>query len=382
MHTIELVFFDAGGGHRSAANALCEVAQRETRPWDMRLMNLQELLDEMDVFRKITGLRLQDIYNQLLRRGWTLGSPALMKGMHGVIRVFHARQVQLLAEYWTDNRPDLVVSVIPNFNRAIFQAMRHVMPRVPLVTVLTDMADYPPHFWIERQPQYLICGTDRAYQQALDLGHTKDRIFRTSGMILNPRYYEPVEVNRGPDREALGLDPNRPTALMMFGGEGSAAMLDIARGLDASGLDVQIIAICGKSKSLEAAMRALPRKIAMHVEGFTREVPRFMRLADFFIGKPGPGSISEAVAMGLPVIIERNHWTLPQERYNADWVEEQGVGVSLRSFKTGIVDAVRKMLDPVTRCEFVTQVGIQKNRAVFEIPDILQEILDRNALHE
>jgi len=32
----------------------------------------------------------------------------------------------------------------------------------------------------------------------------------------------------------LGLYPDLPTALMMFGGEGSAAMLDIARRLDAS----------------------------------------------------------------------------------------------------------------------------------------------------
>src|ERR1017187_8660748 len=125
-------------------------------------------------------------------------------------------------------------------------------------------------------------------------------------MILNPRYYEPVTVERGPDRIALGLDPDRPTALIMFGGEGSAAMLKSARLLDSSGLDVQIIAICGKSKKLEEALRAMPRRIAMHVEGFTREVPRFMRLSDFFIGKPGPGSISEAVAIGLPVIVECN----------------------------------------------------------------------------
>ncbi len=196
-------------------------------------------------------------------------------------------------------------------------------------------------------------------------------------MILNPRYYEPVTVDRGPDRAALGLDPERPTALMMFGGEGSTAMLNIARRLDASGLDVQIIAICGKSKKLEAAMRALQGRIRIHVEGFTREVPRFMRLADFFIGKPGPGSISEAVAMGLPVIIERNHWTLPQERYNADWVEEQGVGISLHSFKRQVTDAVGKMIDPERRCEFVRRVSQQRNRAVFEIPDILAKILDK-----
>lgn len=376
MKTLELVFFDAGGGHRSAANALIEVVRCQERPWEMQMMNLQELLDDMDVFRKITDIRLQDLYNLMLRRGWTLGSPALMKGMHGVIRLYHGAQVKLLVKHWRDRRPDMVVSLIPNFNRALYRAMQRVMPEVPMVTILTDMADYPPHFWIERQPQYFICGTEHAYEQAIQLGHPPQRLFRTSGMILNPRFYEPVVVDRGPDRIALGLDPDRPTALIMFGGEGSAAMLTIARLLDAAGLDVQIIAICGKSKKLEAALRAMPRRIAMHVEGFTREVPRFMRLADFFIGKPGPGSISEAVAMGLPVIIERNHWTLPQERYNADWVEEQGVGISLRSFKRQIVGAVERMLDPERRCEFVRRVNAQRNRAVFEIPEILERIME------
>jgi len=83
MKTLELVYFDAGGGHRSAANALCEVARREQRPWEMRMMNLQELLDEMDLFRKLTGIRLQDIYNMLLRRGWTLGSPRCSRACMG-----------------------------------------------------------------------------------------------------------------------------------------------------------------------------------------------------------------------------------------------------------------------------------------------------------
>ena len=229
----------------------------------------------------------------------------------------------------------MVVSVIPNFNRALFEAMQQVMPDVPLVTILTDMADYPPHFWIERQPQYLICGTERAYEQAMELGHSPERVFRTSGMILNPRYYEPVTVDRGPGPRGARARSESSHRAHDVRRRGLAAMLEIARQLDASGLDVQIIAICGKNKKLEAAMRAMPRRIPMHVEGFTREVPRFMRLADFFIGKPGPGSISEAVAMGLPVIVERNHWTLPQERYNADWVEEQGVGISLAQFQTG-----------------------------------------------
>jgi Glycosyltransferase family 28 C-terminal domain len=380
MKTLELVFFDAGGGHRSAANALCEIVRQQERPWEMRMMNLQELLDELDIFRKITGIRLQDIYNLMLRRGWTLGSGQLMTAMHGIIRLYHRAQVRLLRDHWRTSSPDMVVSVIPNFNRALFESMKLAVPGAPLVTILTDLADYPPHFWIERQPQYLICGTDRAYRQALSMGYVPERVFRTSGMILNPRFHEPLVGDREQEREALGLDPNLPTGLMMFGGEGSRVMLDIARQLNQNGLEMQLIAICGKNRALEAAIRQVPRSIPVHVEGFTREVPRFMRLSDFFIGKPGPASVSEALAMGLPVIIERNRWTLPQERYNADWVVENGVGIALREFRGQIVSAVREMLDPQRRCEFVRQVGEQQNRAIFEIPAILEHILDKHGV--
>src|SRR5207248_10449868 len=109
-----------------------------------------------------------------------------------------------IARHWQNGPPDLVVSVIPNFNRAIHHALGRVAPGTPFVTILTDMADYPPHFWIERQPQYFICGTARACQQALELGHPPERIFRTSGMILNPHFYEPLEIDRARDRAEIG----------------------------------------------------------------------------------------------------------------------------------------------------------------------------------
>ena len=377
MKTIELVYFDAGGGHRSAANALCEVARREQRPWDMQMMNLQELLDEIDVFRKITGIRLEDVYNLMLRRGWTLGSTEMLVPMHAIIRLIHPQQVKLLARYWAGKKLDMVVSVVPNFNRALFQGMQRSLPGVPFVTILTDMADYPPNFWLERQgPQYVICGTARAREQAIALGHAPERVFQVSGMILNPRYYEIPPVDRSGERRKLGLNPDLPTALMMFGGAGSAKMLDIARRLNESDMELQIIAICGKNQKLETALRALPRRLPMHIVGFTSEVPRFMQLADFFIGKPGPGSISEAVAMGLPVIVETNAWTLPQERFHPIWVEENGLGISLRNFSKGIVDATRRMLNPVEHTGFVGRVSKLQNRAIFEIPQILDGILN------
>ncbi len=187
---LDFLFFDAGGGHRAAANALQRVMAQQGKPFEIRLVNLQEVLDSIDVFRKVTGLRLQDLYNTMLKKGWTLGSPQLTRGMQFVIRLFHGPAVSALEKFWRESRPDMVVSLVPNLNRAIFDSLHNALPGVPLVGILTDIADFPPHFWIERQMQHYICGSDKAVEQARAMGHTDDHIHRVSGMILNPAFYE------------------------------------------------------------------------------------------------------------------------------------------------------------------------------------------------
>lgn len=375
MPVIDFIFFDAGGGHRSAANALKSVIEEQHRPWTVRLVNLQEVLDALDIFRKVTGIRLEDVYNLMLAKGWTLGSAQGLKLMHGIIRLYHRPQVRMLIEHWKRTKPDMVVSLVPNFNRAMYQAIQKVNPDIPYVTVLTDMADWPPHFWMEKQPQqFIVCGTPKATDQARQMGFDKDRIFSTSGMILRPKFYEPITTSQREGRVKLGLDPDVPTGIVLFGGQGSSVMVEIAERLGRSGLKLQLIMICGRNTRLADRLRALKLDIRMHVEGFTSEVPSFMHLSDFMIGKPGPGSISEAMAMKLPVIVERNAFTLPQERYNSEWVEEREVGMVLANFRA-IADAVAKLIEPSTLQRYQANAASIHNRAVYEIPDILNQIL-------
>ena len=369
MKKLDFMYFEAGGGHRAAAIALQNVIQEQARPWDVRLVNLQEILDPLDIFRKYTGIRMEDVYNLLLKKGWTLGSPQLTVAMHGLIRLYHGGQVRLLKKFWTEGERDLVVSLIPNFNRAL----RESLPATPLVTILTDLADYPPHFWMERQEQYFICGTDKAVQQAHALGHPAERVFRASGMILRPDFYRRVETDRAAGRKQLGLDPERTTGLVLFGGEGSSVMLDIAKRVNA---DAQFIFICGKNAKLAERLRKLPTKFPKFVEGFTKQVPDYMRLSDFFVGKPGPGSISEALAMRLPIVVERNAWTLPQERYNTEWIRENQLGVVLKSFRE-INAGLEELLAPANFARFRANAAAIENRAVFEIPDILDSLMQR-----
>jgi 1,2-diacylglycerol 3-beta-galactosyltransferase len=379
MKKIHVVFHDAGGGHRNAAVALQTIAAQQQRAWQVELIQFQELTDQLDVLRKLTGIRIQEQYNVLLQNGWTLGSVYLLRLLQAFIRAFHGQLVRLLEKFWREKPADLLVSVIPHFNRELCQSWSEVYPGRPFVTLITDLADFPPRFWIETlKEQYVIAGTERAAEQARALGHDAAHIFRTSGMILRPDFYAPDDSDPIALRKELGLHPDLTTAIVLFGGHGSKVMFDIARRLDATQLPLQLILICGRNEKLAAKFNARQWRIPIKVIGFTKEIHKLMRAADFLIGKPGPGSIAEAMVRKLPVLIECNAWTLPQERYNAEWVAEKRVGIVLRSFRE-VVSGVQRILDPAALAEFRKNVAALDNRAIFEIPEILDKLLRESA---
>jgi len=379
MKRIEFVFFDAGGGHRSAATALQLAIKSRQIAWDVNLMNLQEELDKLDILRRLTGIRIQDAYNSMLRSGWTLGSAQILLVLQGTIWTHHKLLVKLLVKYWQSVSPDMVVSFVPHFNRILGESFAIAFPGRPFVTVLTDLANYPPNFWMERREQYFICGTDLAEQQALQFTGERERVFRVSGMILHPRYYEPQTADRAAARVSLGLGANLATGLVLFGGFGSSAIEKIVDRLEEADLPAQLILICGRNEQVRARLAARCARMPIFVEGFTTNIPYYMHLSDFFIGKPGPGSVSEAIAMRLPVIVECNAWTLPQERYNATWVTEKRVGLAVENFRN-IVPAVEQLLRDDTLERFRANAAALPNRAVFEIPDLLARILARSAV--
>jgi UDP-N-acetylglucosamine:LPS N-acetylglucosamine transferase len=374
MTVIDLVYFNAGGGHRAAALALRDVIQAQKRPWQVRLVNLMEALDPAGRFTRITGFAPEDLYNMRLARGWTVGLSQELKLLQGMIRLGHASMVRVLQQHWLQTEPDLVVSLVPNFNRVLYESVTTTLPGVPYVTVMTDMADYPPHFWIEPgQNQHIVCGSARAVEQAREAGYADRQISLTSGMILRPAFYEPVAVDRDAALRALGLDPRRPTGLVMFGGQGSAQMLRIAKEL----ADQQLILMCGHNASLAARLKAQSVRSTHAVLGFTADVMRYMHLADYFIGKPGPGCLSEAVQMGLPVITFRNASTMPQERYNTEWIGDNGVGLVLKSLRElpAAVAGLHERLPEMQAC-----ARRLDNRALFELPEILAAQLYAAAL--
>ncbi len=98
-----------------------------------------------------------------------------------------------------------------------------------------------------------------------------------------------------------------------------------ARAIDESGLDITLVIVCGRNQKLKESLEAQAWENPVYIYGFTRDMPDFMRAADFIVTKAGPGTIAEALNAQLPIIL---YSKLPgQEDGNVTFVQEEGAGV-------------------------------------------------------
>ena len=401
MPRIQLFYVNAGGGHRAAAESLAAVLRSASPPSGqapaaVELCDLQEILRPADLFHRYLHLDTQGIYNQLLARGWTWGMGAMVPILQALIRWRQPQLVRYLAEFFQSHPPDLVVVLMPHFNCCIAQALARAAPQARWAVVLTDLADTPAApppgraaprdyachaprsrrtatFWLAGPPPWVACGSPHAVGQARAAGLPETRILSASGMILSPRFYDLPPLDRAAERRRHHLDPGLPLALVFFGGQGSRAMPEIARHLARAPQPWQAVFICGYNEPVAARLRQMCLPYPHCVLGFTREIPYWMRLADVLFGKPGPGVLQEATHLGLPAVVTVNSATMPQERFNGDWLQEQGSGLVLRSWRQ-LPDLWPRLT--LSHLERMRQCARSvSNQAVFEVAAWLRRLL-------
>jgi processive 1,2-diacylglycerol beta-glucosyltransferase len=123
----------------------------------------------------------------------------------------------------------------------------------------------------------------------------------------------------------VGLNPAHKTLLIMGGGAGLGINSHLVNSLLSLQVDLQIIVMAGKNKSLLDELLKLSsqwpgRLVAV---GFTDKVPELMACADLVITKPGGLSTSECLVMGLPMVLIN---PIPgQEERNASYLLQEGV---------------------------------------------------------
>jgi UDP-N-acetylglucosamine:LPS N-acetylglucosamine transferase len=365
---------DAGGGHRSIARALRDAIAKAGYDWDVKIVNFyQDIIPSTDGLHRRLGIWSCDIYNKVLLRyqlGGQMTRP-FIAGLQRQMRQKHVGAVALTEHYWRNEHFDLVVSMMPYVNDTVAESITRACPEVPVVTLVTDYDEWLPNVWFQEGNQIYICGTSRLERQGEEHHVPPSRMVRVSGLVVHPDFYRLPEQEIEEGRVALGLDPRRPVGLVMFGAYGARALIGAGRELSQSRPDIQLIFVCGHNRSLRARIETNGSggNVAL---GFTNELPYYMRLADFFVGKPGAVSVTEALVAGLPVITHSNWRTMPQERYVADWIEEEEVGLKVQTLGD-LGSAASTVLDNADA--YHDRLSALGNRAVFEVPHILSQVM-------
>ncbi len=375
-----LFTIDAGGGHRSAARALVAAAEETRSHLKFRVESFQQILVQLDILKRLTGISLEDAYNLILRRHWNVLMVPLLRLMHAGIRLRRPALVRTLAEWLRAQPPPAaVVSVMPNFNGVMQDALRAAHPGVPLIVVLTDLADFPPGFWIEPGIDRVVVGTDEAREQALSLGLPAERVTRASGMILNPSFY----TAGGPGvrervRGELGLAPGDFTVTLLFGGKGSPEIVPLARRLLEADPGWTVIAICGDNPGLVEALAPVEADYPGRLRrlGFSDRIAELMAASDVLATKPGPGSLAEAFHQQVPVVVIRNRHTIPQERFNTDYVARHGLGRVVGHWRE-IPEAIAALQRNPDERERIRErlAALPPNRAAYEVLETIDGVI-------
>jgi UDP-N-acetylglucosamine:LPS N-acetylglucosamine transferase len=392
--SINVVTGQGGAGHYATYHAIRAIAEQQHLPWHFQVTDMDDIITALSQKNQLKntysafGSSAHDLYNSIVKKGWTWLWPLLMRINKQLVKQNYPIGVSLFEQHWREQQPDLVVSVMPLFNQVIWESLQRANPNTPVVTLLTDFADCPPDFWFAPNTgNYFVCGTDKAVAQAQALGINATQIVQTSGLVIHPDFAPRAAGDRTPldpdwrrvERQRLGLDPDCITALVTFGANGTQVMLDIVKRLEQFQENLQLILICGRNEALATQLlrrQGIQKRV---VTTFTKEMPYYMQLADFFIGKPGNVSVSEAIAMQLPVITECNALTMMQERDCAEWIRDRQLGLVMPSFRS-IDRAVATLIEPATYARYRANLSALHNQAGFEVIELLQRLLPQSRL--
>ncbi|RLC76694.1 MAG: hypothetical protein DRI61_12820 [Chloroflexi bacterium] len=146
---------------------------------------------------------------------------------------------------------------------------------------------------------------------------------RLLGFPLSQRF-RPAE-DKEAIRRKLGLQGGITTGLLVGGGEGMGRLFKVACAINEATLPIQLLAVAGRNRSLRNRLESLNWNIPHKVYGFVDNMDQLMQASDFIITKAGPGTICEAMAVGLPILLI--DFVPGQEEGNVEFVERQGVGV-------------------------------------------------------
>mgnify|MGYP001025446104 CR=1 FL=1 len=318
-----LVYLNTGGGHRSTAHAVAETLRN--------LYGGRVHADLVDVTAEYFSWPLNQlgaIYQALVQlHGWPWALTYYLTN--------GPRRLSLLKDPWwyltgssiltllDDHPADVIVCCHPLLKAPCAKALRIKSPEKPLITLVTDLASAHASWFVCGDDRCLVA-TERARRRAVTCG-VPGHLVEVTGLPVKPCFVDAAQHDPGTAREKLGLDRDSLVVLLLSGADGVGPLFRLVEAIVDSGVKVELAAITGRNDALRRDLASRAWSLPVHTKGFVDNIHEWMLAADLLVTKAGPSTISEALVMGLPMVLSG---ALPgQERPNVDYVVEGGAGV-------------------------------------------------------
>ena len=330
---------DTGAGHRASAMAISEAIealypqQYETVIEDIWKKHMPFPINRFpDTYGWITGPGMP-IWALL----WKLTS---YRKMQQLIFKFFAPLIRgSVTEFLRREQPDLVVSVHPLMNHLGLQWCEKADLNIPFITVVTDMVTLHST-WICPEVDRCLVPTEEAKSLALELGMPKEKL-AVHGQPVGLKFTQ-ADGNKERIRQQLGLVSDKTALLIVGGGEGTGQIYRIARRIAKTIPNCQMLIVTGRNARLKERLDAVNWEVPAKVYSFVDNMPDLMKAADLLITKAGPGTISEAFIVGLPLIL--SGYIKGQEAGNVIYVKEHKAGAYAKTIH-GLTALLQEWLD-------------------------------------
>ncbi len=327
---IMILMSDTGGGHRASAQALkAGFEHMYGRKYHIDIVDLwsHHTPWPYNEFPKSYSFMVK--YPFIWRANFTLTQPRFVH-----VPLSTAMQAVCgpsISAAYDKYKPNLIISVHPLMQHVPVRVLRRRIesglqdPHTRFATVVTDLTTCH-NTWFYDDVDRCFVATEESKQQALRLGMPEEKL-RVYGLPIRPAFSHGLPP-KATLKKRLGLDPKKPCIILMAGGEGMGPLEKTVNAVAKQiGAQAQLVVVCGRNAALVQRLRAktYPEGMRVNVQGFVTNMPDFMGASDVIITKAGPGTISEALICGLPMVL--NAFVPCQEEGNIPYVTENNVGV-------------------------------------------------------
>lgn len=346
-----------GSGHKQAAKALQKIFGESAQVVDFMAKEVS-VLNWLTKKFYLAALRfIPDLYDRIYKfaDGRRVGiSTRLLSSA-----LMYLPFARLLKKF----RPDVVICTHP-FPESAASLWKFLHAKCTekflLATVLTD---YSLHeIWIYSEVDAYFVATEEMKLELAAHCRTGQKIFAT-GIPIDEKFSSVKKTVNA-----------TTTILIMGGGLGLGSIEETLTELDKVRLPLKIIVVAGQNENLLARLKRLKSSHEVEVLGYVSDVDKLMATADLLITKPGALTMTEAFAVGLPLIL---HEPIPgPEALNAAYAVNHGAAIEVGEQK--ISGVVEELLSNPTRLDDMKHCAkeISKAFAAREVVSRLEELLN------